>query len=431
MAAGSVRARPAGFRPRRRLRRGKRPRPATGPRAWRRLGRRLRDVTPRQLLRVALAGAALLFALWLIVRSWSALLPFQIGAVLAYLLVPLVDGLARRMPRTAAVALVFLAGLATIAAAVGAGLPWLVNQLAALLAALPTGADVAAALEGVRGWTQTLTPEQQAWVADMASRVVATIRENLLAWVQGLVAFLTSAVLNVFGVLGFLLGFLIVPFWLFYVLQDEPRGRRALDRMLPAWLRPDFWAVLRIADRVFGGYVRGEVVLCLAMGGLVFVGLTFLSLIGVPGIRFILLLAVLAACTELIPFFGPLLGGIPAVLMGLSHSWQTALAVLALYFVLQQIENSFLAPRVLGHALDWHPAVLMVLLIMFGQLGSFWLILAAPLSALLREEVRYVFGRLRTPPRPAGLLPSQVSRAGPQPVVPADSSFASTIEDKS
>jgi predicted PurR-regulated permease PerM len=283
---------------------------------------------------------------------------------------------------------------------------------------------VAAALDSLRGWTQTLTPEQQAWVTDVASRAVATIRENLLAWGQHLIAFLTSAVLNVVGVIGFLLGFLIVPFWLFYVLQDEPRGHRALDRMLPRWLRADFWAVLRIADRVFGGYIRGEVVLCFAMGGLVFVGLSFLSLIGVPGIRFIPLLSVVAAFTELIPFFGPLLGGIPAVLMGLSYSWQTALAVLVLFFLLQQIENSYLAPRILGHALDWHPAVLMVLLIMFGQLGTFWLILAAPLSALFREEVRYVFGRLSTPPRPAGLLPHEGAPAEPRPAAPVAAKMA-------
>jgi predicted PurR-regulated permease PerM len=154
------------------------------------------------------------------------------------------------------------------------------------------------------------------------------------------------------------------------------------------------------------------------MGALVFVGLNFLSLIGVPGIRFVPLLSVVAAFTELIPFFGPLLGGIPAVLMGLSHSWQTALAVLVLFFILQQIENSYLAPRILGHALDWHPAVLMVLLIMFGQLGVVWLILAAPLSALFREEVRYIGGRLSTPPRPAGWLPEKPAPAPPAPAPP-------------
>jgi predicted PurR-regulated permease PerM len=384
----------------------------------------LRDVTPRQYLYAALVGVAVVFLCWLLVRSWSALLPFQVGAVLAYLLLPIVDRLARRVPRTAAVAIVFVAGLAVIAAVVGIGLPWLIDQITGFFDALPSGADVAAAFESLRGRAPTLTPDQQAWVTEMTAQVVATIRQNLLAWAQGLLAALSSTVVNIAGVISFLLGFLIVPFWLFYVLQDEPKGQRAVDRLLPGWLRPDFWAVLRIADRVFGGYIRGEVVLCAAMGALVFVGLSFLSLIGVPGIRFIPLLSVVAAFTELIPFFGPLLGGIPAVLMGLSHSWQTALAVLALYFVLQQIENSYLAPRILGHALDWHPAVLMILLIMFGQLGVIWLVLAAPLSALLRDEVRYVAGRLSTPPRPAGWLPQEPSPPEPPAAAPVAAAAA-------
>jgi predicted PurR-regulated permease PerM len=384
----------------------------------------LRDVTPRQYLYAALVGAAVVFLCWLLVRSWSALLPFQVGAVLAYLLLPIVDRLARRVPRTAAVAIVFVAGFAVVAAVVGIGLPWLIDQLTGFFDALPSGADVAAAFESLRGRAPTLTPDQQAWVTEMTSQVIATIRQNLLAWAQGLLAALSSTVVNIAGVISFLLGFLIVPFWLFYVLQDEPKGQRAVDRLLPGWLRPDFWAVLRIADRVFGGYIRGEVVLCAAMGALVFVGLNFLSLIGVPGIRFIPLLSVIAAFTELIPFFGPLLGGIPAVLMGLSYSWQTALAVLALFFVLQQIENSYLAPRILGHALDWHPAVLMILLIMFGQLGVIWLVLAAPLSALLRDEVRYVAGRLSTPPLPAGWLPKEPAPPAPPAAAPVAATAA-------
>jgi predicted PurR-regulated permease PerM len=98
--------------------------------------------------------------------------------------------------------------------------------------------------------------------------------------------------------------------------------------------------------------------------------------------------------------------------------------VLALFFVLQQIENSYLAPRILGHALDWHPAVLMILLIMFGQLGVIWLVLAAPLSALLRDEVRYVAGRLSTPPLPAGWLPKEPAPPAPPAAAPVAATAA-------
>jgi predicted PurR-regulated permease PerM len=145
-------------------------------------------------------------------------------------------------------------------------------------------------------------------------------------------------------------------------------------------------------------------------------------------VDFILLLAITAGLTEFIPYIGPLLGAIPAVLVGLTDSPTTALAVAVLYFVIQQLENQFLVPRIVGDSLNVHPAILMMtLLIGASLLGILGVILSAPLTAIGRDVFLYLYNRLKDPPpRVLAASPtdlpgiSHVSEAAPLVAPPTD-----------
>ncbi len=125
------------------------------------------------------------------------------------------------------------------------------------------------------------------------------------------------------------------------------------------------------------------------------------------GIHATVILGIFAGLTEFIPYLGPILGAIPAVIMGLFASWQTALAIVILYVVIQQIENTFLVPKISGDSLNIHPAILVVVLVALSQFGLIWIILAGPLAAMLRDLFLYIYGRFDDPPRPAGVLPGE------------------------
>jgi len=236
---------------------------------------------------------------------------------------------------------------------------------------------------------------------------VDTLRGDFSTYLRSMIGFILSSLVGLVNTIAFLLGFLVVPFFLFYVVNDEAKGTRALDHLLAKWLRADFWAVLRIFDRVFSGYLRGQILLSAMVGTSVFIGLSLLRFFGVAGINDVLLLALFACVTEFIPYIGPTLGAIPGVIMGLSTSWQTALLIAGVYTLVQLLENQLFVPRITGAALNLHPAILMMGLIAMSQFGLLWIILAAPLMALLRELFRYVYGRFEEPPRPAGLLPGE------------------------
>ncbi len=376
-------------------------------RAWQRFRLRLRSITPSMLVRFLLVSAALYGIGWVCWYALDALIPFQIGIVLAYLLLPLVNRLEQRMPRTAAILLVFATSLALIVLAVAYVVPLLSEQFRALIQSLPSVEQLQAAIDRTSGLIAQLPPNVQTFVRSGISQALVTVRDNIALYVQGLINFVVTTALSLASTISFLLGFLVIPFWLFYVLKDQRQGTAALDRMLPSWMRADFWAILRIVDRVFSNYVRGQLLLCLAIGVLSFLGLNLLSLLGVDGIHATVILGIFAGLTEFIPYLGPILGAIPAVIMGLFASWQTALAIVILYVVIQQIENTFLVPKISGDSLNIHPAILVVVLVALSQFGLIWIILAGPLAAMLRDLFLYIYGRFDDPPRPAGVLPGE------------------------
>jgi len=194
---------------------------------------------------------------------------------------------------------------------------------------------------------------------------------------------------------------------MFALLNDQRKGVRAVDRLLPDWLRPDFWAVARILDRTFRVYFRELVVMAFAVGLLTYLGLLLLERLGVQGIPFPILLAVLAGFTDFIPSIGMLLGTIPAVLFGLTSSWQTALAILLLYVAIHFLRNWLLSPMFTGGSVKIHPVILLVILVIASQFGLIWLFLGAPLAQIVYDLYRYAYGRLSDPPRPAGILPDE------------------------
>jgi predicted PurR-regulated permease PerM len=265
--------------------------------------------------------------------------------------------------------------------------------------------------------------EVESSVNGLLNNGINTLRANFVSYLQGLGSFLVNSVLSVVNTLTFLLGFFLIPFWLFYVLMDQRSGAQALNRMLPSWLREDFWALTAIVDFDVSGYVRGQIILGLSVGTAAGVGLLILQLFGLH-VNYILLLAVIAAFTELIPVIGPILGAVPAVILGFIDSPTTGLAVLVLYTAIQQLENNFLVPRIVGDSVGLHPSILMVLLVVCSQVfGLPGAILSAPMGAIARDVFTYLYGRLSEPPLPAGQLPERISRptaaiADPEPPQP-------------
>ena len=184
------------------------------------------------------------------------------------------------------------------------------------------------------------------------------------------------------GIVGGIVGALAMLAIAFYYLMEKPLLKRLiLDEMSP----PTRTRAARVWDDVedkVGGWVRGQLTLCLIIGFLATVGY------GILDVRFWPLLGLIAGVTEIIPIIGPWLGGIPAVIVALTDGWQKAAFVVGFIVILQLLENTVLVPRVMRGAVGLTPLTVFVAVLagttFIGPAGA---ILAIPIAALIQVVV--------------------------------------------
>jgi predicted PurR-regulated permease PerM len=352
----------------------------------------------RRLARLLLICSVLFGVVWLLWTARQALLPFIVGLALAYVMLPLVNRLNQSLPRWGAILVVYAVTFLILGLAVGYIVPPLIAQAQGLIASIPAidelQLNVDLYLNRMRGY---LPEPLQGPIEQAVRRSLNTVQSNLTEYLSRSGTILLSTAGRLLDTITFVIGFLVIPFWLFYVLNDHKLGLRAVDRLLPVQIREDFWALARIIDTVFSKYIRGQLLLGVIIGVMSGVGLLVLRLFGFE-VNYILALALFAGITELIPVIGPIIGAIPAIFVGLFDGLGTALAVTALYVVIQQVENQVLVPRIVGESVGIHPALTFILLAVFAQaFGLLGAILAVPVSAAIRDIVVYLNLRLSDP----------------------------------
>ncbi len=354
----------------------------------------------------ALIGAAVGTVLWLTVMAWASLTWFIIGLVIYELLLPLVNRLARAMPRSLAATIGVLLVLGLVVVGVTFLVPPLITELQQLYASLPSGAQLQQTYATAYSWYQTAIPAGIRSVVDSgASQIHAQASANLQGLLADASARLAGVVQRLVGLVVFLLGFIIALVWLYQLWSARLSGHRLLHDALPLPLRLDVLNLCRLFHRIFVSYLRSQVVLSLITSAMILAALGTLNLLGYQ-IRSTLLLALVAGLARLVPYIGGIIATIPAVLLALlapAHPLQHALVVFVVYQVVYMIEGYLIDPQVTGAAISIPPAVLTLLVIMFGAVfGVVGAVLAAPVAALVRDWFLYLHRRLNgAPPRTA------------------------------
>jgi predicted PurR-regulated permease PerM len=353
---------------------------------------------------------------WLVWSARGALPAFIIGLALAFVLDPVVTLLQRRgLPRWAGVLVCYVGLVALAWALVAFAVPPIARQARDFITHLPElGAAIANVQQSVVEWYRSLPlpPELRAILDE-------SIRSAEQAFAAAIREILGPAVSGVLRTAGFILGLVVIPVWLFYVLKDRERFPRAVTGALPDHWRADASNVLAILARVGGRWVRGQLVLGIAIFVATVIGLTILTIIGFSEFgEFTLVLALIAGVLEWFPIIGPIVAAIPAVLIGLTIGPPATIAAIVLYIGIQQLENNLLVPKVLGDAVQLHPAVLIVALVVGGALfGIGGAILAAPTVAAGRDLYRYAYQRLHDQ-APAAAFERALGGPPPPPVEP-------------
>jgi len=333
------------------------------------------------LLTILVALVLVSFAAWIVLHFIGELLLLFMAAILAYLLAPVVEAVRRRvrLPRPLCILLVYLALGACL---LGVGFlfaPVVVGQARALQTRLPSllqalgvrSADLERALRA-HGVALPLGN-----VAGNATGAIGNAGPGLIGNALTFAASLGTTLLDT----------VLVLVMSFYLINDHRGIGRNLAGIVPPRYAAGTLFATRSAGRIIGRYVRAQILVALMVGLLGGGGAAAL------GVQYAPLIGIFAFFAESIPVLGPIIATVPAVLIALVESPWKALAVLAWFVVVQQLEQNLIMPRLSGHAVGIHPiAAIMAVLIGFS-LGSVWgALFAVPLLgfayALAREVYR-------------------------------------------
>ncbi len=379
----------------------------TSLRAWRGMIDRIKSVTPSILARTLLVASALGAIGWLLGSTWPATLPFMFGAVIAYMVLPIVNWLDKIFPRVVAILLTLSGILFLIGGFLSMLLPLLGAQITRVYVSLPPLAEVETYITDLTEYVDTLPEPAQVIANDFLLKLNERLQESMETYATEFANLGLASIINLFNTVGFVLGFLVVPGWLLTVLKDREDGVVAVDRLLPAFMRKDFWAVARLVDRPFRSFLHGQLLIGLATAVAMYMILLFLEFLGLWTFEYKLVAAVLAGFFGLIPEVGPIFAVITFFVLGTLASLERAMIFVGVYLAANQVVRMLIAPRVEKTYLNIHPAVLVMAIVLLSEFGFLWILIAAPVTAVVRDVVQYVYGRLSDPPRPAGILPNE------------------------
>lgn len=357
--------------------------------------------TASRRLRLLAALAVAVLALVVIWKLLAVLLPFILSGAVAYLLLPLVNAAERKTPvgrrwprvtRLAAAAILLLLIMLTILIVLLLGVLQIIDQSAALVERAP---DLVAETQQI----------YQAVIAEYESRVPPNIRDMIDPRVQelrgALVQALNDALLSLLRILqtgvGLVVSLVTVPIILFYLLFEPDGIGRGVRSLLPRSLRDDLCEIARLSGESIGVYMRVQLLLGAMIG--VVTGLALWAM----GVSTAPVLAIIAFFGELVPIVGPTVSLAIAVVVVLVTDWTKTPLVIALYLLLQALQNTLIAPRMQGQALGLHPLSVILALAIFGLFLGFWgVLIAAPFTAAGYRVLGYVVREWDAAATPAG-----------------------------
>lgn len=305
--------------------------------------------------------------------SWQLLAPFIIACFIAYLLYPVIKKIhSYQIPKGLAILLIYLLFFGGIAFLSYRFYPRIVLQLSDLNEHLPQLIQMYETTIFQVYESTSFLPET---VHDKMDELISSIEKNLDTLTGKLIGGLTK----IFDMIVFIT---VLPVLVFYFLKDFEEIKQYFLKFIPEKYRPICWNIVQGIDESLGNYIRGQLLVSL------FVSLVTYLTFELLNIEYSLLLAIIMGLTNIIPYFGPIIGAVPAVAIAATMSSKTVIFVLIAVFVIQLIESNLIAPYIVGRSIAIHPIAIIFALLLGGNLaGITGMILAVPLLTMSREVV--------------------------------------------
>ena len=335
-----------------------------------------------------LIAVGILVVVLILYVARAALFPFIVSIVLAELLYPFVEFTERRIPgrrrfpgvaRVVSILLIYILFLAVVAVILYLTLSTMISEGRQFIESVPQMYEQArATVEELYARYSDRIPDefmdQLQGILESSAGVIGNAAKDLAL----------QAIIGIVSTLSFIIGLIVVPILLFYLLKDKEELLDGVYSPLSGSAERHTRNILGIIHSVIGSYVRAQLISVSVVGVLVFLGLTLL------GIEFALILAILAALFAIIPIVGAILGAVPGVLIALANDPDKIVWVVLVYVVAQLLESNVVTPRLQANAVRLHPLMVIAILVIAADLAGIWgMIAGVPIVAAARDVFVY------------------------------------------
>lgn len=336
------------------------------------------QITKRQF-RTAVLLFIFFMGFWFLWLVRAGLYPFFIGIFLAYLLNPFVAfGERKGLTRMWSLVIVYLVVFSSLIGVGSKLIPLLIKELESFANELPRMSDRAELLlyEWQHNYQNWVLPNSMRLALDEGINHIAT---NINIFIQQLVQ-------GILGLFTYVIGLAVSPILAFYILYDWKAIKEKIIFFVPSAWRAELLSMLKNINQVLDGVIRGQIFTSLLVGMIITVGLFIL------GIKYALLIGILAGILDIIPYFGAVIGALPALGVALIYSPVLLLKVLFLFFVVHQLESAVIQPKIVGNTVGLHPLSVIFFVFIGGELAGLpGMLLGVPIAAIVKLFIQHAF----------------------------------------
>lgn len=335
-----------------------------------------------KILRIFGTLFIIIMLLWFLWSVKNILTPFFIGFIIAYVLDPFVDILEQsRIPRAWAIIFIYFFFLGVFFLLIFYALPVILVDLNKLIEAIP---------EYTKFIQDTIREIQKEYSRVPIPDSIRQVTDETIVRGESFIIFLIQGMVQgIIQLFSQSINFILAPILSFYILKEFNKlGRYAL-MLIPVRFRAEAAQIAGEINLAMRKFIRGNLLVALLVAILTTMGMYLI------GMDFPVLLGIIVGVTNFIPYFGAIIGAIPAFFLALIKSKWLALYVLGVMFLVQQIEGNIISPKVLGDCVGLHPLVIIFALLAGGQLwGVAGLLIAIPLAAVCKILLKHIIAHL-------------------------------------
>lgn len=300
--------------------------------------------------------------------------PIFIAGLLYYILRPIVNLLSKPkyIPRPVAILVIYFLFFGGIYTVIYYGGPFFSQQMRKMSKVIPKQ------LKSLEGNTKNFIEHN-----NMNMLSFAQIKHTALSYLSHIAQSISHNMMGVItAVTGVATVLVLVPFVLFYLLNDDSRLAPFLLKFLPVEHVEEGAKILRDIDKTLSTYIIGQATVAVINGILMYLGYLIL------GVDYPVILALFVVITAIIPLIGSVIGILPAIFIGLMHNPMMVLYIFILLIVVQQLEGNLISPFIMGKRLNLHPLTVLLLLLVMGSVyGFIGILVAVPAYSILKVTV--------------------------------------------